>query len=176
MLCDFISDKAKRMLGKYEAATKDKKIMQEEKSYYFQRKVDALEAELKQSKQLVKFAGGVVDVIVPRLKDLLEHSIPAKDRIEYAYEVLQSAETEFRLAKKSNLILQERTNELQNQVEVYRMEYHRTDTSKFLNKSHDIEAKLRNARNKEHDEARNRSPIAGPSPPRMKESRSASRL
>ncbi len=35
VLCDFISDKAKRMLSKYEAVSKEKKIMQEEKSYYF---------------------------------------------------------------------------------------------------------------------------------------------
>jgi hypothetical protein len=47
VLCDFILDKAKRMLSKYEAVSKEKKIMQEEKSYYFQRKVDALEAEVK---------------------------------------------------------------------------------------------------------------------------------
>ena len=40
VLCDFIHDKAKRLFTKYENASKEKKVMQEEKSFYFQRKVD----------------------------------------------------------------------------------------------------------------------------------------
>ena len=65
--CDFIQDKAKRMLAKYEAVSKEKKVMQEEKSYYFQRKVDALNTELKLAKLSVKFADRVIDGVVPRL-------------------------------------------------------------------------------------------------------------
>lgn len=39
VLCDFIHDKAKRLFTKYENAIKEKKTMQEEKSFYFQRKI-----------------------------------------------------------------------------------------------------------------------------------------
>ena len=35
VLCDFIFDKAKRLFAKYENVSKDKKVMQEEKSFYF---------------------------------------------------------------------------------------------------------------------------------------------
>ncbi len=54
---------------------------------------------------------------------------------------------------------------------------YRPDAIKFVQKSLDIEAKLRHARNAEAEEVRrNRSPLAGEAQPRMKESRSASRL
>ena len=43
VLCDFIHDKAKRLFAKYDTASKERKIMQEEKNFYFQRKVDQLE-------------------------------------------------------------------------------------------------------------------------------------
>lgn len=45
VLCDFVHDKAKRLFSKYEAASKERKIMQEEKNFYFQRKLDQLEQE-----------------------------------------------------------------------------------------------------------------------------------
>jgi putative cell wall-binding protein len=45
VLCDFIYDKAKRLFAKYENVSKDKKVMQEEKNFYFQRKLDQLEQE-----------------------------------------------------------------------------------------------------------------------------------
>ena len=35
VLCDFVHDKAKRLFSKYESALKDKKAMQDEKSFYF---------------------------------------------------------------------------------------------------------------------------------------------
>ena len=35
VLCDFIHDKAKRLFTKYENVSKEKKIMQEEKNFYF---------------------------------------------------------------------------------------------------------------------------------------------
>ena len=35
VLCDFIYDKAKRLFTKYENVSKDKKVMQEEKNFYF---------------------------------------------------------------------------------------------------------------------------------------------
>jgi len=40
VLCDFIHDKAKRLFAKYESASKERKVMQEEKNFYFQRKLD----------------------------------------------------------------------------------------------------------------------------------------
>ena len=43
VLCDFIHDKAKRLFAKYDTVSKERKIMQEEKNFYFQRKVDQLE-------------------------------------------------------------------------------------------------------------------------------------
>ena len=43
VLCDFINDKAKRLFTKYENVSKERKIMQEEKNFYFQRKLDQLE-------------------------------------------------------------------------------------------------------------------------------------
>ena len=55
------------MLAKYEAVSKEKKVMQEENSYYFQRKVDALDTELRLAKLSVKFADRVIDGVVPRL-------------------------------------------------------------------------------------------------------------
>ena len=45
VLCDFVHDKAKRLFSKYESAIKDKKAMQEEKSFYYQRKLQELENE-----------------------------------------------------------------------------------------------------------------------------------
>ena len=35
VLCDFIHDKAKRLFAKYDTASKERKIMQEEKNFYF---------------------------------------------------------------------------------------------------------------------------------------------
>ena len=35
VLCDFINDKAKRLFAKYENVSKERKIMQEEKNFYF---------------------------------------------------------------------------------------------------------------------------------------------
>lgn len=40
VLCDFIHDKAKRLFAKYENVSKERKVMQEEKNFYFQRKLD----------------------------------------------------------------------------------------------------------------------------------------
>lgn len=47
VLCDFITDKAKRLITKYEQSAKVKKGVKDEKSYLYQRKVDALEDELR---------------------------------------------------------------------------------------------------------------------------------
>ena len=103
---------------------------------------------------------------------MFESPVAGNDRFECAFNVIQTAENELRAAIRSVNILQERTTELQNQVEAYR-----PDAIKFVKKSQDIEAKLRHARHAEAEEVRrNRSPLGGETPLRMKESRSASRL
>ena len=79
-----------------------------------------MESDAKHSKPLVKFADRVIDVIVPRMRDILAQEVVQGEGIENAYEVLQSAENELRSLKKSNMILRERTNELQNQMDLYR--------------------------------------------------------
>lgn len=43
VLCDFIYDKAKRLFNKFDNVQKEKKVMQEEKEFYYQRKIDTLE-------------------------------------------------------------------------------------------------------------------------------------
>ena len=35
VLCDFIHDKAKRLFTKYDTVSKERKVMQEEKNFYF---------------------------------------------------------------------------------------------------------------------------------------------
>lgn len=40
VLCDFIHDKAQRLFNKFEHVNKEKKIMKEEKEYYYERKID----------------------------------------------------------------------------------------------------------------------------------------
>lgn len=40
VLSDFIHDKAKRLFAKYDSVSKERKVMQEEKNFYFQRKLD----------------------------------------------------------------------------------------------------------------------------------------
>jgi len=40
VLCDFVFDKAKRLFNKYESVSKERKVMQEEKSFYYDRKLE----------------------------------------------------------------------------------------------------------------------------------------
>ena len=72
MLCDFIFDKAKRLFAKYDSVSKDKKVMQEEKSFYFQRKLDQLEQENAHMKEITRQAERLFQETVPRLGELLE--------------------------------------------------------------------------------------------------------
>ena len=136
VLCDFITDKAKRMFAKYENLSKEKKGVKDEKSVYYQRKLDALEQELRQTKFTATFAERVIDQIVPRLLDLIDQPLGEKEKFDFAFEVLQTCENDFRTCKKSNVILKEINSELQKQVEVHRNELGRNnETSKFLKQS-----------------------------------------
>ena len=44
MLCDYLADKASKLISKYETVHRDLKASREEKSYYYQRKIEALES------------------------------------------------------------------------------------------------------------------------------------
>lgn len=67
VLCDFIIDKAKRLFSKYEAVSKERKVMAEESKYYYQRKIDSLEDSLQELRLGAGFADRVADYIVPRV-------------------------------------------------------------------------------------------------------------
>lgn len=101
------------MFAKYESISKEKKMIKEEKNYHYQQKLDALETELGQSKQVQTFLNRIVEVIVPRMQDLLDQPIHEqnKEKTDYVFEVLQSCEIDFRTCKKSNKILKEVNNE-----------------------------------------------------------------
>lgn len=63
------------MFAKYESISKEKKMIKEEKNYHYQQKLDALEAELEQAKQVQTFFNRIVEVIIPRMQDLLDQPI-----------------------------------------------------------------------------------------------------
>ena len=67
VLCDFIHDKAKRLYTKYENVSRDRKVMQEEKSFYYQRKMEQLEQENFQMKEATRNAERIITEIVPTL-------------------------------------------------------------------------------------------------------------
>ena len=67
VLCDFITDKAKRLFSKYDQASKDRKVSQEENRYYYQRKVEAMEAESESLREAKEFADKICNYVVPRL-------------------------------------------------------------------------------------------------------------
>jgi len=60
VLCDFIHDKAKRLYTKYETVSRERKIMQEEKNFYFQRKLEQLEQENGNMKENVRTAEKII--------------------------------------------------------------------------------------------------------------------
>ena len=78
VLCDFVHDKAKRLFSKYESAIKDKKAMQEEKSFYYQRKLQELENDSQDNIQTITF---LKSVIIPKMAALVGKSIHGVDRL-----------------------------------------------------------------------------------------------
>lgn len=100
------------MFAKYESLSKEKKGVKDEKSVYYQRKLDAIEQELRQTKFTATFAERVIDQIVPRLLDLIDQPLGEKEKFDFAFEVLQTCENDFRTCKKSNIILKEINSEL----------------------------------------------------------------
>lgn len=122
VLCDFIFDKAKRLFNKYEAVSKDKKVMQEEKSFYFQRKLDQLEQENASMKEATRQADRLFHENVPRMADLLDRGLAQDENVSdyiYARQVLEMVEIEYRGLKKAHAVLMDRNAELQRILEVY---------------------------------------------------------
>ena len=92
VLCDFIHDKAKRLFTKYENVFKERKIMQEEKNFYFQRKLDQLEQENFAMKETQRAAERVIQELIPSLSDLLDRPILQSHELSeyyYARQVLE---------------------------------------------------------------------------------------
>ena len=56
VLCDYLADKATKLISRYEAATRERKASREEKSYFYQRRIDALERESAEAQKSVDFA------------------------------------------------------------------------------------------------------------------------
>mmetsp|Transcript_3877 Transcript_3877/g.5169 ORF Transcript_3877/g.5169 Transcript_3877/m.5169 type:complete len:183 (-) Transcript_3877:704-1252(-) len=115
VLCDFIHDKAKRLFAKYDAASKERRVMQEEKNFYFQRKLDQLEQENFSMKETNRAAERIIHEFVPNLAHLLERPLTQSNELSeyyYARTVLEQIEIEYRSMKKAHMILQERNNEL----------------------------------------------------------------
>ena len=99
VLCDFIHDKAKRLFSKYETASKERKIMQEEKNFYFQRKLDQLEQENFAMKETQRAAERIIQEQVPALGAMLDRPILQSHELSeyyYARQVLEQVEVEFR--------------------------------------------------------------------------------
>ena len=72
VLCDFVHDKAKRLFSKYDNLAKERKVMQEEKNFYFQRKLDQLEQENFAMKETNRAAERIIHEMLPNLAQLLD--------------------------------------------------------------------------------------------------------
>lgn len=55
MLCDFIFEKASRLQNKYENVSKQLSAMEQEKVYYYERKVGSLDQEVQDLRQVQRF-------------------------------------------------------------------------------------------------------------------------
>jgi len=90
VLCDFIIDKAKRLFSKYDSVSKEKKLLQDE----FKNRRNEKENRVQNSHK--QFADRVTNYIIPRVADLDETKSTKEDVLEYAYNVLENVESEFR--------------------------------------------------------------------------------
>lgn len=109
------------MFAKFDSVIKEKKVMKEEKSYYYQRRVDALEQQLRDTETAVQFADRVADVIVPRMQALLEGQVKeSRLKSDFAFDVLQQCESEFRTCRKQCQIMKEINAECHKKLEACR--------------------------------------------------------
>lgn len=72
VLCDFIHDKAKRLFNKYDNALKEKKQFQEEKGHYYQKKIQNLENDTSQMKDVMSL---LKSQIVPKIVNILNKQV-----------------------------------------------------------------------------------------------------
>ena len=92
VLCDFVHDKAKRLFSKYDNLAKERKVMQEEKNFYFQRKLDQLEQENYGMKETTRTAERIIHELVPNMAQLLERPMIMNRELSdyyYARQVLE---------------------------------------------------------------------------------------
>lgn len=66
VLCDFIFDKAKRLFTKYENASKELKLVSDEKSQYFTNQLELLAQENDAMKETIIQTNTIVKEFVPR--------------------------------------------------------------------------------------------------------------
>ena len=66
VLLDFILDKAKRLMIKLDGLIADRKIMNEEKQYYYQRKLEELELEVDCNSEAAQFAENILNETIPK--------------------------------------------------------------------------------------------------------------
>ena len=95
--------------------------MQEEKNFYFQRKVDQLEHENATMKDVTRQAERIFHECIPRISELLDRQIIQEEELSdyiYARQVLEMIEIEHRALKKAHSVLLERNCELQRISEV----------------------------------------------------------
>ena len=86
VLCDFVHDKAKRLFSKYDNLAKERKVMQEEKNFYFQRRMDQLEQENHAMKETNRAAERIIHELIPNMAQLLERPmIMNRELSEYYY-------------------------------------------------------------------------------------------
>lgn len=139
VLCDFVHDKAKRLFSKYDNLAKERKVMQEEKNFYFQRKLDQLEQENFSMKETNRAAERIIHEMLPNLAQLLDRPmIQNRELSEYYFgrQVLEQLEIEFRTLKKSHNILQERNDELRAQMDAFtRDNIHKRPPSNYAKSS-----------------------------------------
>ena len=125
VLLDFINDKASRLLVKLDGLVADRKIMNEEKQYYYQRKLEELELEVDCNSEAAQFAETVLNDAIPRLQEIIQVA-EVGDRYVNGLEVLKVCAQQLRL----------------------------TRNSKVKRKANDLETKLQQARKLEQEEIR----------------------
>ena len=83
-----------------------------------------------------QFAERVTSYVVPRMSELIETPVADADVHERAYRILETAEHEFRNSKKHCLVMKERYNETQRQLELLR---ETKSAHAFVERSNNIE-------------------------------------
>ena len=92
--------------------------MEQEKVYYYERKVDSLDREVHNLKMVQRFYQKVSTILVPKFYELLDQSVPKKDcEDEYSFAVLELGEIQMRATLKHLHTYQQRFTELQDRFD-----------------------------------------------------------